>query len=126
MLPGNFPITITKGKTYSLGFSGKLDDGQTFTFDSYTDIILTVRQPWVHAQDAEAPILKQWKMSTGEFAVSGDSTSFDLNLTAAATALLDFNEGRYELDLYTDIIEGDDIIDPFLKGKITVLGTEDS
>lgn len=122
MLPGSFNIKFSKGKTVSMGFSGKMEDGQTLTFDSYTDIVLTVRQPWVQAQEVEATPLLVLKKSTGFFTISGDGTSFDINLTKEYTGLIPFSEGRYELDLVTD----DVIVDPFLKGKFTVLGPEDA
>lgn len=119
-MPGRYDMEILKGKTFSLGFTGKMEDGQTLTFDSYTDIVCTILQPWVQAQDVASAPLLVLKKSTGEFTVSGDGTSISLDLSAAATESITFNEGRYFLDLITA-----DIIDPFLRGKVTVFGPED-
>lgn len=125
MLPGKFDITVLKGKTFSLGFAGKFDDGQTMTFDAYNEIRLEVRQPWVKTAVEESTPLLVLKKSTGDFTVAVDGQSFEILIDSEASAALTFNDGRYDLDLL-DTTVSPAIVDPFLKGKFTVLGPEDA
>lgn len=120
MQPARYDMEIFKGGDFNIGFSGKLDDGQTLTFDGYTDIKLYVLQPWVHTQDEMSTPLLQLSKIAGDFTVAGNGESFSLDITAVATAALAFSQGRYFMDLIDGVT-----VDKFLLGKFTVIGPED-
>ena len=123
MKPGKYPMTITRGGTLKITLSARAkESGLSTDFTKYDVIRLQVRPPWVYQAgvDSPAPLLEM-TLANGRISLVNANLGVELNLSAAKTAALTFNEGKYELEL-VDTTVTPEVVDKMLYGPVTVTG----
>ena len=128
MIPGRYDIIIYRDTTYSLPGISKKDandvyiDFQADYIDTPGDgdgkIELVIRPPWKNrASETKLDPLYTLSDTIGTIIVA--TTVLSLLVPASVTSAFTFNEGFYELELYTGDTEP--VVDQLLHGKVTVL-----
>lgn len=125
MLPGKYNLTIYRGATWSRSIAAQDENNLATDFGAnYDEIRMQIRPPWVKEFPTSTPLL-ELTQANGRISLEGDNTQIVLYISAADTAVLDFDEGHYELELVkhatTDPI-ADEVVDKLLIGSVTVLG----
>ena len=125
MLASLYNPKIQRGGTFSVGITAEDDQGNAMDFSVYDSMRIQVRPAWVKNSTMstikDAPLLSM-STTTGEIVVV--TTLITLTLSAAVTAALTFNSGKYELEMIKDAVTGvsPEIIDKLLYGIMYVTG----
>lgn len=133
MIPGKYDFTIYRGGTWSITLTAKDDNGTPKDFSKYDEIIMQIRPAWVKNAQSTSPLftvsLANGRVTTTEVSVTDEETGevttyiYELTFTisAADTAALAFNSGRYEIDLINNS-ENPVVVDKILYGTVKVEG----
>lgn len=123
MVPGKYDITIYRGGTFEINIesTNTLDVDLDFE-DVYDSIRLHIRPAWVKRPSSNAPLLE---LTTANGGITIDGTILTLHISAAATAAIAFDEGKYDLELViaatTDPVAVEKV-DKLLYGSVTIIG----
>lgn len=124
MVPGDYDITIYRGSTFELAIGAANAAGVATDFAAdYDGARLQIRAAWLKKQPApKTPLLE---LTTANGGIIFDTTTLTLYLSAAATAALTFNGGRYDLELVVDAVVSPaavEQVDKLLTGLVKVTG----
>lgn len=116
--------TIQRGGTWNIDITSKDENGIDRDFSEYDSMRIHIRPAWVkQASASNTPLLT---LTTENGRISINTTTITLLLTAAETATLDFNTGKYELEMIKNAVVGPppvaEVVDKLLYGKITITG----
>jgi len=125
MLASLYDPKIQRGGTFSVGITAQDDQGNAMDFSVYDSMRIQVRPAWVKngtvSTITDEPLLSM-STATGEIVVA--TTLITLTLSAAVTAGLTFNSGKYELEMIKDAVPGVsvEVVDKLLYGTMHVTG----
>ena len=124
MIPGQYPIVIWRGGTWSVGLQQTLLD-----FSSYDEIRMQIRPPFVRGIPKKAALL-ELTLTNGRVTLEDDNSTLRLTISAADTRDLPFNEGVYDLELvkHVDLTATpsipEEVVDKLLFGSVVVKGEQ--
>lgn len=133
MIPGKYDFTIYRGGTWSITVNAEDDNGSSKDFSTYDQIKMQIRPAWVkNAQNADPLLelsLENGRITKTETSVTDEETSevttyayrLTFTISAADTAKIAFNSGRYEVDLI-NTSEDPTVVDKLLYGTVKVEG----
>ena len=129
MVPGKYDITIHRGGTWTITINAENASGIDLDFlTSYIDnptvgagaLRMQIRPIWEKGPIPTGTPLKELTYATGEITLTGSNLNLVLTLSAAVTAALTFNSGKYELELVTG--DTPPVVDKLLYGDVIVTG----
>ena len=127
MIPGNYPITIYMGGTFSVSFSSENKLGVPMNFDVYDEIRMQIRPIWAKMPYTEEPLM-DFTVANGRIVRPADGLSLELNIDEADTTLIEFKDGKYGLELIKNVnLEAVPpvpvrIVDKYFVGLVAVQG----
>jgi hypothetical protein len=126
MVPGKYDMTIYRGSTFSLSFTAADANDVPVDFDAdyidkpgadLGDIRMYIRPAWaIRPETTKQDALLELTIANGRITTAG--TTLTITLTAAETAAITFNEGKYDIELVTGAAIP--VVDKLLYGKVTV------
>lgn len=123
MLASEYNPKIQRGGTWSVGITAEDENKNARDFSGYDSMRIQVRPAWVGNPGTikDTPLLSL-STTTGEIVI--DTTLITITLSAAITAALSFDSGKYELEMIIDEIDANnpEIIDKLLFGIMYVTG----
>ena len=121
MVPGKYDITIYRGGTFEIVIESESAQGVATDFAAtYDSARLQVRPAWNKKLGTNPPAaLLELTTANGGIVVA--TTTLTLYISAADTAALTFNEGRYDLELVVTTA-GVIRVDKILTGLVSVTG----
>lgn len=126
MIPGKYDMTIYKGGTFSTSFTSENNLGVPMNFSDYNEIRMQIRPIWAKMPYTEDPLM-DFTEANGRIVRPVDGLSLILNIAAADTEIIDFESGKYGLELikYVDL-QADppipvQIVDKYFIGLIAVI-----
>jgi len=128
MVPGKYDITIHRGSTWSITINAKnasdiaIDFATAYKDNPGTDegaIRLQIRPIWNNDAIPTGDPLFEIDLDAG-ITLANTNLNLVLTLTAAQTAALAFNSGKYDLELVTGATPP--VVDKLLYGDVTVTG----
>lgn len=123
MVPAKYPITVYRGATYESGDISRTVNGTSLNFADYDSFTLKVKTPWKHTEtDSTEDDLLTLTSADGYIVVAGDGLSISIVIPAAETDVIEFETGRYFLDLHKTT---GSVVHRMLHGTFTVLGEDD-
>jgi hypothetical protein len=125
MVPGNYDITIYRGGTFSVGINAENAAGVAIDFSTYDSVRMQIRPAWIK-KHGNSPMVPLLELTTDNGGIEVVTTTLTMFISAADTAALTFNEGRYDLELVTDAVVGPpvvaEVVDKILVGLVKVTG----
>ncbi len=127
MLASEYNPKVQRGGTFSVGIVAKDENDVPMDFSVYDSMLMVVRPAWVGKPGTikEEPLLTL-STATGEIVVDDSSGQWGITITmtAAVTAALEFNSGRYELEMVIDEVDENtpEVIDKLLYGIMYITG----
>jgi len=126
MIPGKYDITIYRGSTWSIGLGAKdvnltPTDFQAAYIDTPTvglgSARMHIRPAWA-AKPGVAKAAPLLELTTANGRIVINNVLITLTISAEDTAALEFNSGKYDIELVT----GDDVpvVHKLLYGTVTV------
>lgn len=125
MIPAEYNFTIYRGGTLNHKITAMDSEGVTVDFTDYTSMRLQVRPSWVrNAAGTSTDPLLELTSENGGINKADLNLALTINMAASATAAIEWDSGKYELELViTDVDpEVEVIVDKLLLGTITVVG----
>lgn len=124
MIPGRYDMTIYKGGTFTTTFSSKnaLDVPLNFR-DTYDEIRMQIRPTWAKIPYTGSSLMDLTE-ANGRVIIAVDGLSLILNIDAADTEVIEFNDGKYGLELvkYATVDPvAVEIVDKFMFGLVAVI-----
>ncbi len=117
MVPGKYNMTVFRGGTFDISISATDDNGDINFGQTYTSAKMCIYRAWLNNLDEDLDnCLYELNTTNGMLIIT--NTVIHIHIPALVTPALPFDSGVYLLKLIVDGI--DPIIDPFLKGRITV------
>jgi hypothetical protein len=126
MLPGKYNIEIFRGSTWSIAVNRATAAGVPINWETtYLDVpsadaggaILTVRPGWqVRPEDKKITALLTLSQAAGDIVMSG--TSMVITVKSTVSALFTFNEGVYDLEVFTG--GSVPVVHKALYGRVTI------
>jgi len=129
MVPGKYDITIYRGSTWTITVTAKNAADVDIDFaTSYVDIPsaglgdirMQIRPIWNNDPIPSGEALLELTLANARIALAGSNLNIVLTLDAETTAALEFNTGKYELELVTG--DTTSVVDKLLYGDVTVTG----
>lgn len=124
MLASKYNPTIQRGGTFEISITAKDTNDVARDFSGYDSMRIDVRPAWVGKPGTvkSAPLLSLSTV-TGEIVLT-DAFTITITISAADTADLMFNTGKYELEMIIDAVPGvsTEIVDKLLYGTVSVTG----
>jgi len=120
MEPGEYDITIHRGKTFSLELAYSDDTGVVDLGKTYDTARMQIR-PAVFSLPPDSPVpgpLLELTTGNGRLVLGANLT---ITISAADTAALPWTTGRYDLELVSGV-SPNEVVDALLFGKVTVKG----
>lgn len=120
MTPGEYDMTIFRGKTWSRTFTATVG-GSAVDFETdYDGARMQVRPAILNEPEdtVEDPLIE---FTTEDGQIVLDGTSLILTIPAAVSAAMDFRTGVYDLELYSGTDDAE-VVDGLLYGKFEVKG----
>lgn len=129
MLASKYDPVIQRGGTFSISITSKDENGAATNFSVYDSMRLHVRPAWVGKPGTikDAPLLSL-STATGGGITLPDINTIQIDISAATTAGLTFNSGKYELEMIKDVdLVADppipvEVVDKLLYGIVLVTG----
>ena len=128
MVPGNYDITIYRGGTFEISVEAENAVGVSTDFAAtYDSARLQVRPAWNKKLSTNPAALLELTTANGGILIeSATPTTLTLYISAADTAALLFDEGRYDLELVVAAVVSPtpavEKVDKILTGKVSVTG----
>jgi hypothetical protein len=121
MIPGKYDIEVHRGGTFSEDITAENSQEISTDFEAtYDSARLLVRPAHVQKAEGEAPIF-EFTVANGRIVIDG--TTITITIVAADTAKIEFDEGKYILELIKDATIDPvavEIVDPLLYGAFSV------
>jgi len=122
MIPGKYNIDIWRGATWSISLQADAVD-----FATYDEIRMQIRPPWIKGMPTQ-PALLELSLENGRITLENGNLTVKLEVSAADTGALDFDEGIYDLEFVKHAApEANpaipvEIVDKLIYGKVSVKG----
>jgi hypothetical protein len=123
MIPGEFNMKIHRGSTFEHTLDAKIADIPVIFGTEYTSAELHIRPAWVKNAGSAAPLLS---LTTANGGITFDTLDgvvklLKMHISAADTAALAFDSGKYDLELINSTPDPD-VVDKLIFGSVTVVG----
>jgi hypothetical protein len=125
MVPGKYDITIYRGGTWKINLEAQDANGDPLDFSIYDEIRMQIRPSWIQGVPTGSALLELTK-DNGRIILNG--TQLSLTISAQDTTTIDFDSGRYDVELvkHVDLVADppipEEVVDKFLLGTVEVLG----
>lgn len=117
MQPGKYDMKVIRGATFQVSFTASTKTVDINFSEAYAGARLQVWPAWAKKQEdfTGEPLMT---LSTDAGGITMNGLMLSVKLTAEQTKGIQFDQGIYALELYTEGF--DSVIDPFMEGAFDV------